>query len=134
MGSFARLAANALSEFIGGADDVATKGSDDLVSTSVKADKKAITKTSSTPSWFKETEVNTNIKAEDSAKTQITTTTATYEKALAMLPKGKTLDYGAGKGVGAKKLKRIHMNLFQTQILNLILQIQQLLNLNLTII
>lgn len=105
MGSFARLAANALSEFIGGADDVATKGSDDLVATSVKADKKAITKTSSTPSWFKETEVNTNIKAEDSAKTQITTTTATYEKALAMLPKGKTLDYGAGKGVGAKKIK-----------------------------
>tara|TARA_R110002012_G_scaffold137992_3_gene293148 strand:+ start:397 stop:966 length:570 start_codon:yes stop_codon:yes gene_type:complete len=46
MGSFARLAANALSEFIGGADDVATKGSDDLVSTSVKADKKAITKSS----------------------------------------------------------------------------------------
>ena len=105
MGSFARLAANALSEFIGGADDVVTKGSDDLVATSMKADKKAITKTSSTPSWFKETEVNTNIKAEDSAKTQITTTTATYEKALAMLPEGKTLDYGAGKGVGAKKIK-----------------------------
>ena len=36
MGSFARLAANALSGFIGGADDVATKGSDDLVSTSMK--------------------------------------------------------------------------------------------------
>ena len=35
MGSFARLAANALSEFIGGADDVATKGSDDLVATQV---------------------------------------------------------------------------------------------------
>jgi hypothetical protein len=37
MGSFARIAAEALSEFIGGADDVVTKGSDDLVATSVKA-------------------------------------------------------------------------------------------------
>ena len=36
MGSFARIAAEALSEFIGGADDVVTKGSDDLVSTSMK--------------------------------------------------------------------------------------------------
>ena len=39
MGSFARIAAEALSEFIGGADDVVTKGSDDLVATSVKANK-----------------------------------------------------------------------------------------------
>ena len=51
MGSFARLAANALREFIGGADDVVTKGSDDLVATSVKADTTLVTpKTSSTSS------------------------------------------------------------------------------------
>ena len=56
------------------------------------------------PSWFKETKVSTDIKPEDAQKTQITTTTATYEKAKDILPKGNTLDFGAGKGVGAKKV------------------------------
>ena len=57
------------------------------------------------PKWFKETPVSKNIKPEDAKKTQITTTTATYIKAKNMLPEGKTLDFGAGKGVGAKKVK-----------------------------
>jgi len=56
------------------------------------------------PSWFKETEVSKDIKPEDAQKTQITTTTSTYKKAKEILPEGKTLDFGAGKGVGAKEV------------------------------
>ena len=56
------------------------------------------------PSWFKETKVSKDIKPEDAQKTQITTTTSTYEKAKNILPEGSTLDFGAGKGVGAKKV------------------------------
>ena len=56
------------------------------------------------PSWFKETEVSKDIKPEDSQKTQITTTTSTYKKSKEILPEGKTLDFGAGKGVGAKEV------------------------------
>ena len=44
MGSFSRIAAEVLSEFLGGADKVVAKGSDDLVATSVKANPKSITK------------------------------------------------------------------------------------------
>lgn len=54
-----------------------------------------------TPDWFKETPVNMDIKPEDAQKTQITTTTSTYEKAFSILPEGKTLDYGAGKGLSS---------------------------------
>jgi len=46
MGSFSRIAAEVLSEFIGGADKVVAKGSDDLVATSMKANPKNITKSS----------------------------------------------------------------------------------------
>jgi len=56
------------------------------------------------PSWFKETEVSKDIKPEDAQKTQITTTTSTYKKSKEILPEGKTLDFGAGKGVGAKEV------------------------------
>jgi SAM-dependent methyltransferase len=55
-----------------------------------------------TPKWFKETKVDTNLTPDSSRKTQITTTTPTYRKVRDLLPEGKTLDFGSGKGVGAK--------------------------------
>ncbi len=55
-----------------------------------------------TPKWFKETKVDTNLAPDSSRKTQITTTTPTYRKVRDLLPEGKTLDFGSGKGVGAK--------------------------------
>ena len=55
-----------------------------------------------TPKWFKETKVDTNLAPDSSRKTQITTTTPTYRKVRDLLPEGKTLDFGSGKGVGAR--------------------------------
>jgi SAM-dependent methyltransferase len=55
-----------------------------------------------TPKWFKETKVDTDLAPDSSRKTQITTTTPTYRKVRDLLPEGKTLDFGSGKGVGAK--------------------------------
>ena len=56
------------------------------------------------PKWFTPSKVDINIKPETSAKTQITTTTSTYEKAAKILGEGKTLDYGSGRGIGANVL------------------------------
>jgi len=55
-----------------------------------------------TPKWFKETKVDTDLAPDSSRKTQITTTTPTYRKVRDLLPEGKTLDFGSGKGVGAR--------------------------------
>mgnify|MGYP003689646015 CR=1 FL=1 len=39
-----------------------------------------------------------------SQKTQVATTSGTYKKAQELLPPGKTLDYGSGRGIGAKEV------------------------------
>jgi len=45
-----------------------------------------------------------NTIPEVSQKTQVATTTGTYKKAQELLPSGKTLDYGSGRGIGAKEV------------------------------
>ena len=57
-----------------------------------------------TPKWFKETKVDINLAPDSSRKTQITTTTPTYRKVRDLLPEGKTLDFGSGKGIGAREV------------------------------
>ena len=68
---------------------------------------RTVAKKLETPKWFKETDkdIDTNVVPIDSQKTQCATTTETYIKARALLPEGNTLDYGAGLGLGAKKIK-----------------------------
>jgi len=45
-----------------------------------------------------------NTIPEVSQKTQVATTSGTYKKAQELLPPGKTLDYGSGRGIGAKEV------------------------------
>ena len=68
---------------------------------------RSLAKKLETPKWFKETtqDIDTKVIPKDSQKTQCGTTTGTYKKARALLPEGNTLDYGAGLGLGAKKIK-----------------------------
>ena len=59
------------------------------------------------PNWFKEDPtVDVNIKVEDAGKTAIKGTERTYKKVEQLInTKGKkTLDYGAGRGIGAKQI------------------------------
>ena len=79
-----------------------------------------------TPDWFKETQVDPDVRPEAFSKNTNNYNYPTYKKAKELLPTGKTLDYGAGKGVGAKKVGFGHMNLFQAQTLHLNLLTQQL--------
>lgn len=46
-----------------------------------------------------------NYNPADAQKTQITSTTKTYEKVVPLLGEGKTLDFGAGRGLGSDILK-----------------------------
>ena len=62
-----------------------------------------------------------NIPKESAQKTQLgKSTIPTYKKVeREFLPEGKRLDYGAGRGLGAKEIKAELLNLFHEKILNL---------------
>jgi len=57
------------------------------------------------PTWFKETQVKTDVNPADAQKTQVGITSGTYKKVVPLLKTGNTLDFGAGLGKGAKILK-----------------------------
>ena len=63
------------------------------------------TNTVKVPTWFKETQVKTDIDPADAQKTQVGITSGTYKKVVPLLKEGNTLDFGAGLGEGSKILK-----------------------------
>jgi len=72
----------------------------------IKVDNKISTApTVKVPTWFKETQVKTDVNPADAQKTQVGITSGTYKKVVPLLKTGNTLDFGAGLGKGAKILK-----------------------------
>ena len=63
------------------------------------------TNTVKVPTWFKETQVKTDVNPADAQKTQVGITSGTYKKVVPLLKEGNTLDFGAGLGKGSKILK-----------------------------
>ena len=85
--------------------DFPVKAIDDFVPPKVQEQTTKKTNTVKVPTWFKETQVKTDVNPADAQKTQVGITSGTYKKVVPLLKEGNTLDFGAGLGKGAKILK-----------------------------